>query len=353
LLMQSAAAAAQNRTLGLVKDRMGQNAAESAVSWGEGSTAHQKLTAMTSFGSTKDNFDPHDSMLGSNLFQFDPGNAPPPTTPLNSSLYSPRPPPSMLSREVDQLLQEVATLSSIKSDNVVRYYGCAVNDGAICIVMEYVGGGSLTSLMGLFGTFPLPSARRFVMDVLRGLRALHEQRIVHRDVGPNNVLVTIDGVCKLSDFGCSQSLHKISAVSTKAVAGTPQYMAPEACRGEATTASDIWSLGVLAHVLVTGRLPFADADVVLPPELFIRKMALVRPSSRRPSASKISLSSGDDSSSGIGSFISGNTHMPMTVSILETQLPSDALEFVQVCLLRDQTMRPTADQLMMHPFVLK
>ncbi|CUG26456.1 transmembrane protein, putative [Bodo saltans] len=356
LLMQSAAATAPNRPPGGGKDRLGQSAVESAVSWGEGSLMQQKLAAMTSLGSTntKDNFDPHaDSILGSSMFQFDPGNAPPPTTPLNPSLYSPRPPPSMLSREVDQLLQEVATLSSIKSDNVVRYYGCAVNDGSICIVMEYVGGGSLTSLMGLFGTFPLPSARRFVMDVLRGLRALHEQRIVHRDVGPNNILVTIDGVCKLSDFGCSQSLQKISAVSTRAVAGTPQYMAPEACRGEATTASDIWSLGVLAHVLVTGRLPFADADLVLPPELFIRKMALIRPSSRRPSASKVSLSSGDDSSSGLQSFISGSTHLPMTVCVLEALLPSDALEFVQVCLLRDQTMRPTADQLMMHPFVLK
>lgn len=131
-------------------------------------------------------------------------------------------------------------------------------------------------------------------------------------------------------------------------------MAPEACRGEATTASDIWSLGVLAHVLVTGRLPFADADLALPPEAFIRRMAMVRANnSRRPSASKQSLSSGDDSSSGLGSFIGSSVQVPMTLCILEALLPSDALEFVQVCLLREQTMRPTADQLMMHPFVLK
>lgn len=367
MLMQQATANA-NATVqrrGSLSCRDRNAPAESSVSWGGvgtgvGGSGNNGLIVqgVTSLGSTADVNGPPSgsdgaSILSHSQYQYDPGNAPPPCTPLNPSLCSPRPPPtSGLSREVDQLLQEVATLSSVKSDNVVRYFGSAITDGCICIVMEYVGGGSLTSLMGLFGTFPLPSARRFVMDILRGLRALHEKRIVHRDVGPNNVLVTIDGVCKLSDFGCSQSLHKMTHISTasRVVAGTPQYMAPEACRGEATTASDIWSLGVLAHVLVTGRLPFADVDLLLPPETFIRQLAQLRggSNSRRPSSSKVSASSGDESSSSMSAAA-----LPMSLCIQEALLPRDALEFVQVCLLREQSMRPSAEQLMMHPFVLK
>lgn len=279
------------------------------------------------------------------------GPAPPPTTPMSHSLGTPRlPPTSVLSKEVDQLLQEVATLSSVKSDYVVRYYGSAVFDGAICIVMEYIGGGSLTNLVRLFGALSVNTVRRYTMDVLRGLKALHALKIVHRDVSPNNVLVTIDGMCKLSDFGCSQSLHRINRSN---VAGTPQYMAPEACRGEATTASDIWSVGILTHVLLTGALPFAPEDLNLPSDTFVRRLGATRNSSGAYGSRSVSLSTTPLESVSTTSTSLEGVKEPLTLTLRENGLPADALEFLQACLLRDPALRPTAEQLLRHPFVLK
>ena len=225
------------------------------------------------------------------------------------------PPRVVLSKEAEDLIDEVSTLSQLKHDNVVRYLGSAIQDGAICIVMEYISGGSLTGILELFGQIPIAAGRRYICDVLRGLRALHEKGCVHRDVGPNNVLLTIDGSCKLTDFGCSGTLEKISGV----IAGTPQYMAPEACCGMACPASDVWSVGVLLHVLLTGMLPFPMSLLLGPIDDFITRMA-------HDEAFPIDIKSG--------------------------LMTADATDFVSACLVRDATKRPSADQLLLHHFVL-
>eukprot|EP01062_Namystynia_karyoxenos_P034280 TRINITY_DN2513_c0_g1_i1.p1 TRINITY_DN2513_c0_g1~~TRINITY_DN2513_c0_g1_i1.p1 ORF type:complete len:2057 (+),score=452.05 TRINITY_DN2513_c0_g1_i1:66-6236(+) len=160
-------------------------------------------------------------------------------------------------QQVEELLREVAMMSRLRHDNVVSYLGSGVCNGHVLIVMEYLSGGSLMSLLEQFGQIPLTSLRRFTKDILHGLTFLHGQEIVHRDLKPHNVLVTIEGLCKLADFGTSQEVSRLLGQEDM-IAGTPQYMAPEACPGMsgAVAASDIWSFGVMFLQLLTGRLPW-------------------------------------------------------------------------------------------------
>lgn len=227
---------------------------------------------------------------------------------------------AMLSREVEALLSEVGTLSTLRHENIVRYYSSAVVRGEeIAIMMEYVSGGSLARLLGYFGRVPSSSTRRYAKDILKGLAYLHGKGIIHRDVGPNNTLLTVDGACKLSDFGCSTTLERLNGV----VAGTPWYMSPESARGCVTTASDIWSFGVLIGVLLTGALPYPHDVVEAPVEEFIKRLAAT---------------SSDDSG--------------LRPSFAEWPMVPDARDLIEECTRRDPAQRPTAAELLHHPFIV-
>ena len=141
---------------------------------------------------------------------------------------------------VTEMIAEVALLSRLRHDNVVSYLSSTVCGGHLVIVMEFMSGGSLSSLLDQFPSLPISSTVRYLKDILRGLKFLHSQDIIHRDIRPHNVLLLTDGQCKLADFGASQHLARVNGNAV--VVGTPLYMAPEACRGFAEKGSDIWSM---------------------------------------------------------------------------------------------------------------
>eukprot|EP01064_Diplonema_japonicum_P033046 TRINITY_DN6423_c0_g1_i1.p1 TRINITY_DN6423_c0_g1~~TRINITY_DN6423_c0_g1_i1.p1 ORF type:complete len:936 (+),score=156.05 TRINITY_DN6423_c0_g1_i1:99-2906(+) len=148
--------------------------------------------------------------------------------------------------DVGEMVSEVGLLSIFRHDNIVSYYSSVVTGSYLCIAMEYMSGGSLASILDQFGVLSLSSASRYLKDIVRGLNYLHEQHIIHRDIKPHNVLLLPDGQCKLSDFGASLNLAKL--LEKPNIQGTPMYMAPEACRGAAEKASDIWSMCLYAVV---------------------------------------------------------------------------------------------------------
>merc|ERR1712118_441329 len=94
----------------------------------------------------------------------------------------------------------------LRHDNVVSFLGSAVAAGYVLIVMEYCSGGSLMGILTRFGVLPLPSVRRYTRDMLKGMEFLHGKDIIHRDLKPHNVLVKIEGLAKLADFGASAEL---------------------------------------------------------------------------------------------------------------------------------------------------
>ncbi|EAN93941.1 putative protein kinase [Trypanosoma cruzi] len=162
--------------------------------------------------------------------------------------------------DIEDILEEIKLFSQFRHENIVQYISGYFSNDFFIEVMELVPGGSLDSILSSFGSLPTMAVRRFLRDALNGLMYLHSMNVVHCDVKPHNVLVAMDGVCKLSDFGSSlvrltNSIHKISDVVE--MRGTPGYIAPEVARGEVPSGkSDVFSLGITVLELLTGRLPW-------------------------------------------------------------------------------------------------
>ncbi|CBZ30036.1 putative protein kinase [Leishmania mexicana MHOM/GT/2001/U1103] len=170
--------------------------------------------------------------------------------------------------EVHAVVDEVRLFANLHHENVVQYLSLYVSESYVIEIMEFVPGGSLDTLLKSFGSLQPESVRRYLRDIARGLSYLHTANIVHCDIKPHNVLLAMDGQCKLSDFGSAIARATSSVGSIDNVLemrGTPGYMAPEVARGDVPTMkSDVYSLGITILELLTGKLPWDYTDAFTP-----------------------------------------------------------------------------------------
>ncbi|KDP42587.1 hypothetical protein JCGZ_24361 [Jatropha curcas] len=211
-----------------------------------------------------------------------------------------------------QLNQEINLLSQLSHSNIVRYYASELSDETLSVYLEYVSGGSIHKLLQEYGAFKEPVIQNYTRQILSGLAYLHGRNTVHRDIKGANILVDPNGEIKLADFGMAK--HITSCSSMLSFKGSPYWMAPEVVMNTNgySLAVDIWSLGCTILEMATSKPPWSQYEGVA---------AIFK--------------------------IGNSKDMPD----IPDHLSNDAKSFIKLCLQRDPSARPTASQLLDHPFI--
>jgi serine/threonine protein kinase len=165
---------------------------------------------------------------------------------------------------IRRFMREAKTLANLSHSNIVKVLDYGEYEGAPYLVMEYISGGALKTSLGK--PIPYAEAAALLAPIARALHYAHQQKIVHRDVKPENILINDSGQPMLSDFGIIKLMdveESQGLTGTGRVVGTPAYMSPEQIRGrEIDGRSDIYSLGVVFFEMITGRKPYNAATPI-------------------------------------------------------------------------------------------
>jgi len=158
---------------------------------------------------------------------------------------------------LDRFKREALAAAQMQHPNIVQIYETGEWNGYHYIVMEYVDGESLHTIMQKRGALDINTAFNLVVQIGSALDYAHAQGIVHRDVKPSNILVDQRGRALLTDFGIAKAAESTRLTQTGTSLGTPEYMAPEQAEGEPVDArTDLYSLGVILYQMLTGKIPF-------------------------------------------------------------------------------------------------
>jgi serine/threonine protein kinase len=168
-------------------------------------------------------------------------------------------------READiahqRAMREARLTARLEHPNAVPVFDVVDHDGQPCLVMQYVPSRSLHEILQSEGTLAPVRVAKVGAEVAAALAAAHAAEIVHRDVKPGNILITVDGTALITDFGISRAFGDAALTSTGMLTGTPAYLAPEVARGASSTpASDVFSLGSTLYAAVEGTPPFGAGE---------------------------------------------------------------------------------------------
>ncbi|KAL9123847.1 MAG: hypothetical protein Q9217_006764 [Psora testacea] len=221
---------------------------------------------------------------------------------------------------VSALDQEIDTMQHLEHPNIVQYLGCERKEYSISIFLEYISGGSVGSCLRKHGKFEESLVSSLTRQTLAGLAYLHQEGVLHRDLKADNILLDVDGSCKISDFGISKKTDDIYGNDvTNSMQGSVFWMAPEVVRSQGKGYSakvDIWSLGCVVLEMFAGRRPWSKEE----PIGAIYKLGSLNQAPPIP----------DD---------------------VATAISAEAVAFMLDCFTVDASERPTAETLLLrHPF---
>ncbi|KAM9630931.1 LOW QUALITY PROTEIN: mitogen-activated protein kinase kinase kinase 19, partial [Morphnus guianensis] len=222
-------------------------------------------------------------------------------------------------KEYQKFHEEVDLLKTLKHVSIVTYLGTCLEDNSLSIFMEFVPGGSISSIINRFGPLPEIVLWKYTKQILQRVAYLHDNCVVHRDIKGNNVMLMPNGIVKLTDLGCARRLAWVSLRGTQSemlnsVHATPYWMAPEVINESGYgRKSDTWSVDCTLFEMATGKLLLASMDRIA--AMFY-----------------------------IGAH---GGRMPS----LPDRFSSTAVDFVHARLTRDQHQCPSVLQLLDHPFV--
>ncbi len=188
---------------------------------------------------------------------------------------------------LERFHQEAKLIAMASHPNIVKLFGEGRFEGGYYIAMEWIHGISLRQFL-CETSFSLKRSLEILLQVSYALQHLHSHHVIHRDLKPENILIAENGGIKVIDFGIAQLLKDRPEQASEKILGTPYYMSPEQKENSShvTYASDIYSLGVIAYELITGKLSFGMIQLSLLPKrlrYIIQKMLAVSVSERYPS----------------------------------------------------------------------
>ena len=154
---------------------------------------------------------------------------------------------------VRRFQREAIAASSLTHPNIVEMYDVGVDDGNYFIVMEYVDGITLKSLIKKRGAMSLTETVDIMLQITSAIACAHDSYIIHRDIKPQNVIILDDGVAKITDFGIAMALNSTELTQTNTVMGSVHYLPPEQANGKGSTLkSDIYSLCIMMYEMLVG-----------------------------------------------------------------------------------------------------
>jgi serine/threonine-protein kinase len=164
---------------------------------------------------------------------------------------------------VERFRREATAAAGLNHPNIVSIYDRGEAEGTYYIAMEYIEGPTLKE--DITSRAPLPEAEAigYAQQALQALEFAHRRGVIHRDIKPHNMMVTPDGLLKVTDFGIARAANQVEMTEVGSIVGTAQYLSPEQARGQNVgPQSDIYSLGVVLYELLTGEVPFSGSSAV-------------------------------------------------------------------------------------------
>ncbi|MEG0238091.1 MAG: Stk1 family PASTA domain-containing Ser/Thr kinase [Clostridium sp.] len=166
---------------------------------------------------------------------------------------------------VKKFKKEATAIAKLSDNNIVNVLDVGTEGDINYIVMELVEGKTLKEVIGQFGNLNYDTAITIANQVAKALDCAHRNNIIHRDIKPQNILVTEEGLVKVTDFGIAKSSDSATLTNTSTILGSAHYFSPEQAKGAfIDERTDIYSLGIVMYEMVTGKLPFeADSPVTI------------------------------------------------------------------------------------------